>query len=125
MVKIEKKITFDLGEGTDLSLPDLVSQGCVRVYVTALFEKLEALGYWQFIKGKQGRGQSSKFIKNENCPKEFVLVLEAKPRGRPAKVIKPVKIMIVNDACLKEENEEDDEDLFEEVKEEFENLEFS
>jgi hypothetical protein len=104
-MKIEKQVTFDLSAETEITLPELTEKGYVRKHITALFEKLEAEGFGQYIKGKQGRGQSARFIKNENCPEKYLLILEQKRRGRPSKTVDLAVVeAVVNKQALEAED---------------------
>ncbi len=86
MVKIEQKILFKLNNGkAEVTLPDLLGMGHARAHVIALFETLEGEGAGEYRHGSKGRGQYSRFLKNDSCPTEYVLVLEEKPRGRRRK----------------------------------------
>lgn len=89
MVKIEKKVTFDLtSDSGEILLPNLIEEGHVRAHVLSLFKTLEEQNFGEFKPGTRGRGQSSRFIKNENCPDEFDLCLIEKKKGRRRNVDK-------------------------------------
>lgn len=83
MVKIEKKVMFNLNSASDeIRLPSLVEEGHVRAHILSLFKTLAEKGFGEFKLGTRGRGQSSRLIKNKNCPKEFALPLLEKRRSR-------------------------------------------
>jgi hypothetical protein len=84
MIKITKSVTFKLDNGEDsLSLPKLMDQGYTRPDIIELFETLHGLEFGEYREGSRGRNQFHRFLKNNKCPKEFVLCIEQQPRGRP------------------------------------------
>lgn len=90
MVTIIKSVQFNLVKVADnnniITMPAMLNDGHIRAHVVNLFNKLQVLGYGEFKQGTQGRGQSHKFIKNSNCPDEFILEVELKSPGRPRKI---------------------------------------
>jgi len=82
---IRKTIPFTLvfeGDSREITITYYINEGYDRRYVTMLFEKLQALGYGEFLRGKKGRGFVAKFVANKKCPEVYILEVEQKKRGR-------------------------------------------
>lgn len=101
MVKIEKKVDFNLKTDSDsgeVLLPYLREKGYSRNHIILLFQALENEGFGEFRPGARGRGMCALFIKNEKCPENYTLVIEEKPRGRRPKLV--VESVVENDPDL-------------------------
>lgn len=85
-VKITKSIEFNLKTSKKvITLPDMILDGHIRTHIVILFKELEDKKYGKFVPGRPGRGQCHSFVKDDCCPKKYLLVVEEKPRGRPRK----------------------------------------
>ena len=82
MIKIEKKVQFDLSGSKVFLSSKLIDEGYAKADVIALFVELDEFGYGDYVPGTRGRGTCAKFTKNDSCPAEYTLVMEQKPRGR-------------------------------------------
>lgn len=65
-----------------LTMPGMLKLGHQRPHITALFEELHKKGLGVYEPGKRGPGCYAKFTPNENCPKQYQLVVEAKSHRR-------------------------------------------
>ncbi len=81
---IKKTITFALPK-QEMSITEFLKEGFDRKHISMLFEKLQSLGFGEYVQGKRGRGFSAKFTPNKKCPEIYILEIEQKKRGRKAK----------------------------------------
>ena len=72
LVAKNKEIAFSLSK--EMSMPSFTRIGFARKDVENLFINLASEGFGEYIKGKQGKGCSAKFIANDKCPNEYILV---------------------------------------------------
>lgn len=81
-------VKFDI-DGEMLTTPKLLEKNYSRPHIIQLFEELHKKGFGTYTPGKRGKGCFSRFVPNENCPKEYTLFTAAKGvRAAP----KPVDI---------------------------------
>ncbi len=57
----------------DLLINDLINEEHSKEQIIKLFKKLHSLGYGEYIAGKRGKGNVTKFIPNKLCPNIYVL----------------------------------------------------
>ncbi len=88
---MENKIVFDLTlpvEQKELDLRLLEAKGYIRDNIKTCFEELEAKGFGIYKRGGLGRGNVAKFYPNDDCPKQYTILVELKKTGRIKKLIK-------------------------------------
>jgi len=81
--EVKKTIVFDIPQDqSEIVISHFLNEGFDRKYVVMLFEKLEKMKFGKYEAGQKGRGHSTKFLPNKNCPIVYVLEVTQKKRGR-------------------------------------------